>query len=100
MKCPKCEYKFKMAEVPLEERKFKALYAEFLCPNCRVLLKPAAFQIILINLSIFLFAISGIGLVINVFTTMDINENLISLGFIIAVIVYMLNFKYQKAEVV
>jgi rubredoxin len=100
MKCPKCEYEFKMVEVPLEDRKFKALYAEFLCPNCRVLLKPAAFQIILINLSVFLFAISSIGLVIKISTAMDINENLISLGFIIASIVYMLSFKLQKAETV
>mgnify|MGYP003687722237 CR=1 FL=1 len=49
MQCPKCQYKFKFKQIPVENRFLKAGYTIFLCNNCEELLSPDKRYIIFMN---------------------------------------------------
>ena len=87
-------------DVPIEDRYMTALYAVFLCPCCRELLKPSSLQTWLINISIFLFFAAGAGLLIKIMGYTDMDNRLLASFLLASIATYCLSIKYQKCEVV
>ncbi len=100
MICPRCNYAFKFREIPLEERSMKALYSEFLCPNCSILLKPSSLQLTLINIAVVLFSVSVIGFLAKMFGDFNISKYLLIMSLVISIVMYALSIRYQEAKVV
>jgi hypothetical protein len=100
MICPRCSHIFKFREIPLEERRMKALYSEFLCPNCSILLKPSSLQVTLISIAIGLFSVSGIGLAAKIIGGFKFSNYLLILSVVVSIIIYALSIRYQEAIVV
>jgi hypothetical protein len=100
LNCPNCHHEFSYMEVPFEDRKMKAIHAEYICPSCRLWLKPSWSQLTFIHVSLGLFLLSVICILLSSIGYVTIDSLFIAIGFFTSVAAYILNVKFQKAKLV
>jgi hypothetical protein len=99
MICGRCNYRFSLLQVPIENRVIKRWYSLFECPECGALLKPCGTRIVISNLIVFFLGIIGVLLLMSAFW---LSSSVLYAVPIIGVLVILLIFvgkRYDLTEV-
>lgn len=93
MKCPECFKQFEFKSVPLEDRVMNKLSTSFICPRCRVLLKPDKRFELLSIVSLLMSALGVFSILFNVWLNIGLSYPVSVVFIVIGISIYYINFK-------
>ncbi len=100
MDCKSCGNKFKMYEIPVDERIYGPFSAIFSCPHCAVLLQADKKIRILSMIGIILFGFSFLAIFLNKIEILDVNLKLSLTGLILGCICFFVSLINTQTEIV
>ncbi|MFT5759723.1 MAG: hypothetical protein ACI9LM_004490 [Alteromonadaceae bacterium] len=98
--CPNCSGKFEFKNISFEDRIIERLSTSFICPGCRVLLKPDR-RYELLSLSSLLLIVLGVcGIVFKSSLNIEFGDSIFGGFSVTGVLLYYLSFKNIRLQII